>query len=97
MKTVAGGASTTRKLITYVFFPGAKPFGPGSHRCRKITISDQLEFVTPSTMICGQSPQDLMVVLNEGCANIVDGGNNSECSSIFCAPLLNLIWTITMS
>ena len=78
---LAGGATTTGKVSSYTFFPGAKPFGPGSQKCRKLIVDDRhdrhdhLESVTSSTTVCGYSSEDIVFILNKGCAKILYGDN----------------------
>ena len=80
---VAGCVTCPREISSYLFFPGTKPFGAGSLICHKLVIGDNnrylLEATNMSTMICGRSRQELVVILNKGCADILYGENNSEC------------------
>lgn len=54
-----------------VFISGTQLFGPGSQMCLNFSIIDDL-LVEPTERftVCGQSSQEAVVILNNGCADI---------------------------
>ena len=54
-----------------VFTSGAQSFGPGSQMCLNFSIiDDQLVEPTERFTVCGQSSQNAVVILNNGCTDI---------------------------